>query len=68
MSRDLIPRYHLGVLRIYRWEFLAVRHHPDKSFDHKHCESGDMFLICQVTSREHMFKELCEFMGGSLSW
>ena len=36
---------------------------PDKFCDHKHCDSGDMFLICHVTSREHMFKGLCEFMG-----
>ena len=27
-----------------------------------------MFLICHVTSREHMFKELCEPMGGIPSW
>ena len=24
-----------------------------------------MFLICHVTSFKHMFKGLCEFMGGS---
>ena len=24
-------------------------HHPDKSCGHKHCDSGDMSLICQVT-------------------
>ena len=24
-----------------------------------------MFLICHVSSCEHMFKELCELMGGS---
>ena len=23
-----------------------------------------MFLICHVTSFKHMFKGLCEFMGG----
>ena len=23
-----------------------------------------MFLICQMTSRKHMFQGLCEFMGG----
>ena len=33
--------------------------------DHKHCVSGDMmFLICHVTLLGHMFKGLCEFMGG----
>lgn len=42
---------------------------PDKSCDHKNCDNGDiMFLICQVNSREHIFKGLCEFIGGSLSW
>ena len=27
----------------------------------------EMFLICHVTSREHMFEGLCEFMAGSSS-
>ena len=27
-----------------------------------------MFLISRLSSREHMFKELCEFMGGTPSW
>ena len=44
-----------------------LRHYADKSYDHKHCDEGDMFLICHVTSHEHMFKGLCEFMGGSSS-
>ena len=53
-------------------EVLAVRHHPDKSCDHTHCDSRDiMFLICHVTpreSREHeMFKGLFKFMGGNHS-
>ena len=26
-----------------------------------------MFLISRLSSREHMFKELCEFMGGNPS-
>ena len=25
----------------------------------------EMFLICHMASREHMFEGLCEFMGGS---
>ena len=25
----------------------------------------EMFLICHVTSREHIFKRLCEFMGDA---
>ena len=51
-------------MQIHEWELLAVCHHTDKSCDHNHCNSGDiMFLICHVTSREHMFKGLYEFMG-----
>ena len=45
-------------------ELFVVCHHPDKSCGHKHC---DNVLIYHVTSREHMFKELCEFMNGSHS-
>ena len=50
----------------YGWELLAICHRPDKSCDHKHCDSGDlMLLVFQVTSREHMFKGLYKFVGGS---
>ena len=48
----------------YGWGFLALCPYADKSCAHKHCDNGHMFLICYVTSREHMFKGLCEFMGG----
>ena len=35
---------------------------------HRHCGSGDiMFLICHVTSRDHVFKGICDFMGKSHS-
>ena len=51
-------------MRIYRWELLAICHQPDETCDHKHCYSADiMFLICHVTSREHMLQGLCEFIG-----
>ena len=53
-------------MQIYRQELLAIRHPPDKSCDHKYYDNGDlMFLICHVTSSEHMFKVLYEFIGGS---
>ena len=42
-------------------------HYADKSCNHKHCDGRDMFLFCHVTSREHMFKGLCEFKGGRKS-
>ena len=50
---------------MFGWELLAVCHHPDKRGDHRHCDYGDMFLICHMTLSDHMFKGLCEFMGGS---
>ena len=42
--------------------------HPcDRSCDHKHCDSGDiMFLICLMTSSQHVFKGLCGFMVDTL--
>ena len=30
----------------------------------KHFESGDMFLICHMISRDHICKSLCDFIGG----
>ena len=44
-------------------------HQPvSSSCEHKHCDSGDiLFFICHVSSREHMLKELGEFMGRSSS-
>ena len=55
-------------MQIHVWELLALGHLPDKFGDDGHCDSGDItFLICYVTSREHMLKGLCESMRGSLS-
>ena len=59
LSRDLTWPFHCGVMQIYGWQLLALCHHPHKLCDHKHCGSGDKkFLICHVTSRQHMFKGL----------
>ena len=34
--------------------------------DHRHCASEDkMLLICHLTSCDHTFKGLCEFISGS---
>ena len=55
-------------MRIHGWKLFVLCHSADKSCDHKHCNGGDkMFLIYHVTSREHVFKGLCEFMGENLS-
>ena len=37
---------------------LTISHLPAQFSDHKHCGSGGTFLICHVTSRDHVFKEL----------
>ena len=51
---------------ICAWELLTVYHYSDKFNDHNHCDSGDItFLICDLTSRDYMFKGLREFMTGS---
>ena len=43
-------------------------HYTDKSCDHKCCDGGDiMKSICHMTFREHTWKGLYEFMGGSPS-
>ena len=64
LSCDFTLPLNWGVTQIYKWELLAVCHYPAKSSDHNHCDSVDMFLICHVTSCEHIFKMLCEFTNG----
>ena len=43
---------------------LTVSHQPHKSWDHRNCDDKDkLCFICNVTSCEHIFKGLREFMG-----
>ena len=49
-------------MQIYGWNVFLVCHHPDQSCDHNHCNRGGIFLICHVTSHEHMLKELRKFV------
>ena len=66
--------HHGGVMRIHGWELLLpmtpppVCHHSAKFFDHRHCDSGDIFFIYHVILLDYRFKGLCEIMGGSPSW
>ena len=41
--------------------------YDDRSCDHTHCDGGDMFFICHVTSREHILRGLCEYISGNSS-
>ena len=65
LSHDLTWPPHWESMRIYGWELLVLCHYADKPCDHRHCDGGDMFLICHIISLEHMFKWLCEFLGGT---
>ena len=49
---------------IYKRELLAVFIYTDKFGDQRYSDGG-MFLIGQVTSRDHMFKIFCEILGES---
>ena len=40
LSRDIPLPLNWEVIRIYEWELFALCHHPDKSCDHKRCDSG----------------------------
>ena len=63
LSRALTWSPHWGLTQICLWELFTLYHHTGKSCDHKHCDSGDKFLICSVISREDMSKGLCELIG-----
>ena len=67
LLHDLTRPLHWGVLQIHGWELLVLHYYPDRYGDQRHCDCGDMFLICHVTSYDYMFNRLCEFMGGSIS-
>ena len=42
---------------LYGWEPLTVSHHADNFDGFNHCGSGDnVFLICHVISKDHVFK------------
>ena len=52
-------------MKLYGLELLAVSQHPDKFGDHRPCDNRDlMFLVCNVTSRDHLFKGFCDFTDG----
>ena len=38
-------------------------HHPATFYGHRHCGSGDMFLVCHVISQKHVAIWSFDFMG-----
>ena len=53
-------------MQIYGWNLLKVCHRLGKPCEHRYY--GDiLLLICNVTSREHKFKWLREYLGGIAS-
>ena len=52
------------VMRLYGRKLLNGCNDPARFGGHRYCGSGDnMFLIYYVTSRDHVFKGLCDLMG-----
>ena len=48
-----------------RGRTLMICHHTAKFGGHKHCGKRDInFSICYVTSLDHLFKGLCDLIGG----
>ena len=66
-SHDLTSPHHYRVTLLYGWNSLTVSHNSANFSGHRHCASGDAFLNYCLTSRDHMFKQFCDFMGGSLT-
>ena len=63
---------------IYGMEIFAVSHHSDKFSENRFCDKSEpltlghqatnfdeTFLICNVISKDHVVKELHDFMGES---
>ena len=53
-------------MRIHHGEPLTVGHHDAKFGGFRYCGRGDKtFLNCYMISKDHVFKELPNFVGGS---
>ena len=52
------------VMCLYGVKLLIVENQPARFGSHRYYGSGDeMFLICHVTSHDHVFKGLRDLMG-----
>ena len=51
------------VMRLYGWMPLTLGHHDATFGGFSHCGSGDeMFLMCHMISKDHVFKGLRDFI------
>ena len=46
----------------FECKLLTVCHYPVKIGDRRHCDCGDVFIICNVTSRAIAYKVPCDSM------
>ena len=44
-------------------ESLKASYHPVRFCGHRHCGSGDMFLVCHVVSQNHVIIWSFDFKG-----
>ena len=52
-------------MSLYDWKHLTLDLHAANYGGIRHCGSGDkIFCICHLSSKNHVFKRLCDFMGG----
>ena len=57
-----------GHVTLWLGDLLSASHHAARFGDLRHYGSREKtFLIYHVISKTHMFKELCDFMGGGPS-
>ena len=56
------------VISLYGCKLLTLSHHTANFSGFKHCGGGDISLICQKISQDHVIKGQCNFMSGSSSF
>ena len=56
------------VMWIHGWKALTLGYHTATFGGFRHSGNRDkIFLVCRVISKDHVFKGLCDFMGGNTS-
>ena len=59
---------HCKVRHLCSDPLFLISGHISKFIGHRYCESGDsMFIVCHMTSGDHVYRELYNFVGGNPS-